>query len=1416
MSSLITDSTQVNVVVAESTTINVALTSSSGGNTDANAIHDNVASEISAITEKTNPVDADLLLIEDSEASNAKKKVQIGSLDANDSDAIHDNVAGEITAVSLKASPNNSDVILIEDSEDSSNKKRITIGTLPTGTGMSSFDAAADSGANQTITNGETLTIAGGTGIDTSVPVAGTISAALDSITQSAIAANTAKVSCTTANVDAAGAVMNTGDETIAGVKTFSSFPVTPSSAPTTDYQAANKKYVDDNAAGEANTASNVGVGGVGVFKQKATYDLEFKNINAGSNKITVTDDPTNSEVDIDIAEANISHNSIGSQQGGTTNEYYHLTSAQHTDLTDSGDSTSHYHATDRARANHTGTQTASTISDFDTSVTTNVSVNANTTHRVGDGSDHTFINQSVTTTAGPTFDEMNLTPKAAPSHSEALIYYDSTYKCFVALNDISDVAMNIGEELWIRVYNDTGSQIDNGKVCYLSGISGTTPTVALAQANSSTTCLSTIGFATNNIANGAYGYITKSGTVRGLDTSGCGAGNILYLSATVAGDYSTTSPTSPNYKIILGNCGIVNASTGTIEANVFIGNNIEGTINIYNGGILEDHTTTVTSNGSTITLTLEKSGGGDLSLFFDGEFRNFDCTPAASVELTAGTDTSPQINYAYILESNDTLTVSTSSFPSSGQFVPVATVLCQSAASLQTDGPLKWHAWTDHLYDDQLMGHLFHLNKWVRNQNATWLSGGAVTPTAGVATFDVAVASGSMLQMHEHPTDAFNTATGSDIYVVNNNSTPYVKVGDLTGQLADSEGGSLSSRSYSLVIWMSGNEGSGQDKLYCNLPSGSYAGATLAVQDASKYSNYTIPASFKGTGILLARLTVSHSPSGGGTWTLEENEDLRGQVPQSGAGGSTSFPTEFSDNTFRIVDDGDNTKEIAFQVSGVTTGTTRTLTLQDKDITIADAADLTAHTDDSTIHFTQAAISITESQISDLSHDDTDAIHDNEAGEINAITEKGTPASGDWLLIEDSADSNNKKKVQVGNLPTGGGGEANTASSQGSGTSVYYQKSGIDLQFNGIKSENNILDVSLDAVSHDVELTVQQANITGVGTLTSGTWNATAIADGYLASGATVTSAGAGDSGKLIKLDAAGHVDATCINDADIDHNTTGSKQGGTTDEYYHLTSAQHTVATQAATSSVNGYATSTQITKLDGIEALADVTDATNVAAAGAVMDSDITGNGVMIRTGAGSYTNRSIASGNTAITISNADGTAGNPTATFNSGNVKLDDLGSPDDNTDLDVSTSAHGLCPKAPNDANQYLDGTGSWAELPTSEGSALTDLDTDATASTSVAKWGFYLPYAMTLTEVYASAGTAPTGSAMIIDVHYNGTTVFTSTKCQIAASSNTGTQSTLSTTALAKGGHIEFFIDQIGSTVAGKRVTAHIIGTRT
>lgn len=61
----------------------------------------------------------------------------------------------------------------------------------------------------------------------------------------------------------------------------------------------------------------------------------------------------------------------------------------------------------------------------------------------------------------------------------------------------------------------------------------------------------------------------------------------------------------------------------------------------------------------------------------------------------------------------------------------------------------------------------------------------------------------------------------------------------------------------------------------------------------------------------------------------------------------------------------------------------------------------------------------------------DTTAIHTDTSAEISGLTEKASPVSGDLLVIEDSAASNAKKKVQIGNLP-GGGNTLDQAYDQG------------------------------------------------------------------------------------------------------------------------------------------------------------------------------------------------------------------------------------------------------------------------------------------------------------------------------------------------------------------------------------------------
>jgi hypothetical protein len=63
-----------------------------------------------------------------------------------------------------------------------------------------------------------------------------------------------------------------------------------------------------------------------------------------------------------------------------------------------------------------------------------------------------------------------------------------------------------------------------------------------------------------------------------------------------------------------------------------------------------------------------------------------------------------------------------------------------------------------------------------------------------------------------------------------------------------------------------------------------------------------------------------------------------------------------------------------------------------------------------------------------------------------------------------------------------------------------------------------------------------------------------------YTQSSFLAASAGAGDAGKPVELDADGNIDATMINDADVSHNSTSGLQGGGSGDYYHLSGSQYT----------------------------------------------------------------------------------------------------------------------------------------------------------------------------------------------------------------------------------------------------------------
>ena len=95
--------------------------------------------------------------------------------------------------------------------------------------------------------------------------------------------------------------VHKSGDETVAGVKTFSSFPVTPSSAPTTDYQVANKKFVVD-TAGAAATGIFLGTSSTAsATAAKEVAITGFTLVTGAIIKITFTNKNTADEPTLNI-----------------------------------------------------------------------------------------------------------------------------------------------------------------------------------------------------------------------------------------------------------------------------------------------------------------------------------------------------------------------------------------------------------------------------------------------------------------------------------------------------------------------------------------------------------------------------------------------------------------------------------------------------------------------------------------------------------------------------------------------------------------------------------------------------------------------------------------------------------------------------------------------------------------------------------------------------------------------------------------------------------------------------------------------------------------------------------------------------------------------------------------------------------
>jgi hypothetical protein len=173
---------------------------------------------------------------------------------------------------------------------------------------------------------------------------------------------------------------------------------------------------------------------------------------------------------------------------------------------------------------------------------------------------------------------EFDNTPTNVPTGAGSLVWNDTDGTLDLKLKG-GNVTLQVGQEQVARVVNKTATNITlleaNYQAVRITGAQGQRLKVDLALATTDVLSAETIGLVTETIANNQEGFITTSGLIRGINTTGSlqsetwADGDILYLSGVTAGRITNIKPLSPLHLITIGYVVHSHITQGTIYVKV-------------------------------------------------------------------------------------------------------------------------------------------------------------------------------------------------------------------------------------------------------------------------------------------------------------------------------------------------------------------------------------------------------------------------------------------------------------------------------------------------------------------------------------------------------------------------------------------------------------------------------------------------------------------------------------------------------------------------------------------------------------------------------------------------------------------------------------------------------------------------------
>lgn len=199
------------------------------------------------------------------------------------------------------------------------------------------------------------------------------------------------------------------------------------------------------------------------------------------------------------------------------------------------------------------------------------------------DGSGNVTLTANVESVGTIQAGSLDLSSPTTVTAQAGRLWYDSATGSLNFGMGGGNITQQIGEELFI--YGKASAAISEGQVVAKTGAVGNSGVITFAPAPIGTTDSSIIiGVATENIALGAFGRITRLGVVNKLNTTGTlygetwAEGDILYYNRNVVGGLTKVKPVAPNQKTVIGTVINVHANSGSIQVDLSRGSSLGGT----------------------------------------------------------------------------------------------------------------------------------------------------------------------------------------------------------------------------------------------------------------------------------------------------------------------------------------------------------------------------------------------------------------------------------------------------------------------------------------------------------------------------------------------------------------------------------------------------------------------------------------------------------------------------------------------------------------------------------------------------------------------------------------------------------------------------------------------------------------------